>query len=421
MFTCMRRLLAVSVVVVWLPALSQQLTFVEALRLAEERSQQIVAADASAAAVNEMAVAAGQLPDPVLKLGVDNVPLSGPDRFSLTRDFMTMQRIGVMQELTRSDKRRLRVERLQRDASRIRAERRQTVAAIQREAALAWIDSHFAQQALELVQRQLREAELQAEGAELAFRTRRGSQADVFAGRAAVANLQDRLRLAQRQVDTARLTLARWIGAPAAALPLQGSVAWQEAPAALALLQRLEEIPALAILSAQVAAAETEVRLAEAERKPDITVEAMYGRRGPSYSDMFSVGVSIPLPIRPSQRQERQVAAKLAALSEARARLQDAMLVQEALLRTGLTEWNAGKDRVHRLSEDLVPAARNRTQGALVAYSAGTSELAEVLAARREELEALMQVLSLEMETARTWAQLNYQTPQDAAATKDPS
>jgi outer membrane protein TolC len=407
------------VVVLWLPAWSQQLTLSEALRTAVARSQQIVAADASAAAVSEMAVAAGQLPDPVLKLGVENVPLSGPDRFSLTRDFMTMQRIGVMQELTRSDKRRLRVERLQQDARRIQAERRQTIASIQRETALAWIESRYAQETLQLVERQLNEAELQADGAELTFRTGRGSQSDVFAARAAVATLQDKLRLAHRQVETARLGLTRWIGLPAAALAAGGTAPWQEPPAALALLQRLEDIPALAMQSAQVAAAETEVRQAETERRPDVTVEAMYGRRGPAFPDMFSVGVSIPLPINQGQRQNREVAAKLATLSEARARLEDAKLAQEASLRVGLAEWEVGRRRIQRLNQDLVPVARNRTAGALIAYSVGKADLAAVLAARRDELDALMQVLSLEIETARLWAQLNYQVPQEPAATRD--
>lgn len=418
MLYSMRRLLAASVVVLWLPAWAQQLTLSEALRTAVERSQQVVAVDASAAVVSEMAVAAGQLPDPVLKLGVENVPLSGPDRFSLTRDFMTMQRIGVMQELTRSDKRRLRVERLQQDAARIRAERRQTIASIQRDTALAWIESRYAQESRRLIERQLKEAELQVEGAELTFRTGRGSQADVFAARSAVASLQDKLRLTQRQVDTARIGLARWIGPSAAALPVGGPLPWQEPPAALALLQRLDDIPVLAIQGAQVAATETEVRQAEAERRPDVTVEAMYARRGPSFPDMFSVGVSIPLPINQGQRQNREVAAKLAALSEARARLEDARLAQEASLRAGLAEWEVGRRRIQRLNEDLVPVAHNRTAGALVAYSAGKADLMAVLAARRDELDALMQVLSLEMETARLWAQLNYQAPQEPAITK---
>lgn len=416
---CMRRLLAASVVILWLPAWGQQLTLSEALRTAVGRSQQIVAVDASAAALNEMAVAAGQLPDPVLKLGIENVPLSGPDRFSLTRDFMTMQRIGLMQELTRPQKRKLRVERLRQDSRRIEAERQQTIASIQRETALAWIDARYAQGMLLLIERQLKEADLQIEGAELAFRTGRGSQADVFAGRAALAALQDKARLAQRQLQTARLRLARWVGSPAAGLPLGGTAPWQDPPAGISLLQHLERAPAIAILSAQAAAAEAEVRQAEAERRPDVTLEAMYARRGPAFPDMFSVGVSIPLPINADQRQNREVAAKLASLSEARAKLQDAMAAEEAMLRVALSEWNIGKQRLQRLSQDLLPAAENRTQGALVAYSAGKADLASVLAARRDELDARMQVLLLEMETARSWAELNYHVPHDAAITKD--
>ena len=88
------------------PALAADaLTLAEAQRLAVERSRQITAQDAAVTASREMAVAAGQLPDPVLKIGVDNLPVSGPDRGSLTADFMTMRRIGVTQEITRSDKR----------------------------------------------------------------------------------------------------------------------------------------------------------------------------------------------------------------------------------------------------------------------------------------------------------------------------
>src|SRR5688572_10490274 len=121
----------------------QSLTLQEAQRIALARSQQVSANDAAAQAARQMAVAAGQLPDPVLKLGVDNVPVTGPDRLSLSRDFMTMRRVGVMQELPRSDKRRLKVERVERDIQRIAAERSQAVATVQRETALTWIDRYY--------------------------------------------------------------------------------------------------------------------------------------------------------------------------------------------------------------------------------------------------------------------------------------
>jgi len=81
------------------------LTLEHALQLAQQRSHALVAQDASAAAARNMAVGAGQLPDPVIKGGIINLPVSGADRFSLTRDFMTMRSIGVMQEFAGADKR----------------------------------------------------------------------------------------------------------------------------------------------------------------------------------------------------------------------------------------------------------------------------------------------------------------------------
>lgn len=393
-------------------AAQQTLSLPEAQRIALSRSQQLVANEAAAAAVRDLSVAAGQLPDPVLRLGVDNVPLSGPGRFSLSHDEMTMQRIGVMQELTRGDKRRLRVERVQRDGERVRAERLETAAMIERESALAWIERRYAQALTQLVREQIAENRLQVEGAELAFRTGRGNQADVFAARAAVASIEDRLRQTQRQVEGARVLLARWIGPDAAAAAPAGSVPWQQPPAAVALLQRLQELPALQVLQAQVAATETEVRQAQANRRPDVTVEAMYGRR-PAYPDMFSINVSIPLPINRADRQDRDVAAKLATLAEAEARYQDALAAQEGAIRAQLTEWEAGRQRVIRLQSELLPAARNRTEGAMSTYRSGKGDLLAVLAARRDELDAQMQVLQLEMDTARVWAQLNFIVPQD--------
>src|SRR5437899_12229743 len=87
-----------------LQAHAAPLSLDDALRLAQERSRQLPAQDASATAARQMAVAAGQRPDPTLKAGISNLPVNGPDRFSLTNDFVTMRSVGVMQEFTRKGK-----------------------------------------------------------------------------------------------------------------------------------------------------------------------------------------------------------------------------------------------------------------------------------------------------------------------------
>ncbi len=407
------------------PALAQQpLTLSEAQRVALARSQQLTAQDAAAAAVREMAAAAGRLPDPVLKLGVDNLPVSGPDRLSLSRDFMTMRRIGLMQELTRADKRQLRVERLQRDAQRVQAERELAVASIQRDTALAWIERHYAQAMLDLLLQQAQEIQLQAQGAEVAYRAGTGSQADIFGARAALASLHDRVRQTERQVRSATVMLGRWVGPDNAAQPLAGTVPWQDtAHAHLLIGDHLRRLPQLRVLAAQVDAADTEVRQARANTRPDWTIEAMYSQRGPAYSNMVSIGVSIPLQLDRANRQDREVASKVASLAQTRANFEDALAAHEAEVRVLLNDWTAGKDRLAKLTAELLPAARQRVEAATVSYRTGKGDLMSLLSTRRDEIDARMQLLSLELETARLWAQLNHLTADGGAtgSTKEPS
>src|SRR5512134_3083654 len=71
-------------------AVEVPLTLAEAQRLALVQSPLVGARRSAVEAAREQAVAAAQMADPVLKVGIDNLPVNGADAFSLTRDFMTM-------------------------------------------------------------------------------------------------------------------------------------------------------------------------------------------------------------------------------------------------------------------------------------------------------------------------------------------
>ena len=391
---------------------AEPLTLPEAQRIAGGRSGQLLAHDALALAAREQAVAAGQLPDPVLKFGIDNVPADGPDRGSLTRDFMTMRRIGIAQEIPRSEKRQLRAEKFAREAERVQAQRQLTLANVQQGTAIAWLDRYYAQAQHDLLQRQIDETRLQVQAAESAFRGNRGSQADVFAARAAAIVLQDRLSQIDRLSRSAALMLARWVGVPAAERPISGSPPWQSTPLQDGgLNEHLKRHPDLLAFNAEIDAAETEARLAQANKKSDWSVEASYARRGPAYSNMVSIGLSIPLQWNPSDRQDRELAARLAKVDEAKARYDDALRKTEAEVRGLLNDWQTGKDRLVRFRDELIPAMSQRTEAALTGYRTGKGDLASALAARRDEIDVRLQALTLEMETARSWAQLNFLIP----------
>jgi outer membrane protein TolC len=164
----------------------------------------------------------------------------------------------------------------------------------------------------------------------------------------------------------------------------------------------------------EVAAAEA--RLAQANRRADWTVEANYARRGPAYSNMVSVGVSIPWQWDRGKRQDRELASKLALVEQAKAQREDALRAHVAEARAMIYEWENGRSRQARYHGELTPLARERTHATLAAYRGGKANLAEVLAARRNELEVRLQGLQLEMETARWWAQLNFLVPLERTA-----
>ncbi|MCC7327281.1 MAG: TolC family protein [Burkholderiales bacterium] len=384
------------------------LTLAEAQRRALARSQMLPAQDAAAAAAREMAVAAGQLPDPVLKLGIDNVPVNGSDAWSLTQDFMTMGRIGVMQEWINTDKRDTRRARFEREASRAEVEKAAAQANIARDTALAWIDRYYAEALVALIGEQIVEAGLEVDSAEFAYRGGRGSQADVFAARGAKAALTERMSEARRRVATAVTMLARWVGQGADA-PLAGSPKFETVPLSRThLATQLADHPMIAQLTQAQAVAAAEAQVAQANRDPSWSFEIAYQQRSSAYSNMMSVGVSIPLPWDRANRQDRDVAAKLALVDQARALREEALRAHVAEVAAMLDEWDNGRERQALYAESLLPLARDRTAAAVAAYRGGKSALAEVLAARRGELDLRREALLLERETARLWAQLNF-------------
>ena len=388
------------------------LTLGEAQRAALERSRSLAGQRLAIEASRDMAVAAAQYPDPVLTLSLENVPAEGPDRFRLSRDGMTMKRVGVMQELTAREKRTLRAERFEIEARKMQAEQESMTAMVQRDTAMAWLDAWYMDAAVAVVA-ELRERALQeVTAAESEYRAGRGSQPDVLMAHANVAMLDDRAAEAQRKARNARTMLGRWTGEEAASRPLgaKPDLAMLAVMGHDDVLARHPEIEALDRTQEMAA---SEARLAQANRSPDWSVELAWQERPSRFGDMFTVGVSIPLPWDRANRQDRELSAKLALAEQARAARDEALRKHAAEFRTMVNEWESNRSRVARYEREILPLARSRSEASMIAYRSGKSSRSEVLASLRAELDARLMALMLEAETARLWAQLNYLIPEN--------
>jgi outer membrane protein TolC len=355
-----------------------------------------------------MAVSASQLPDPVLRAGIDNLPVNGPDAWSLERDFMTMRRIGVMQEYVSSAKRVARQERGEREARRWEAEAEMSRTEIRTDVAIAWYDRLFVSRTEQLQQALQQEVAMQRRAAEAQVISGKGSAAEVLTVDALLIQSRDRVIAARRQQQVAIAKLTRWLGADASR-PLAGAERIPSEAEVIALPEHdLHNIPHLRVLAGQLDVAEAEVEVAEQNRSPNWSWEVAYQQRGPAYSNMISVGVSIPLPIARADRQDRELAARLAQRDQARDQLADARRRYVSEFDTMRIEWLGLRERQRELESALLPAVRQRVDAVLAAYGSGQQNLAAVLEARRAEVDARVQILELERDSARLWARLRY-------------
>ncbi len=383
------------------------LTLEEAAQLALANQPLLAGQQAAISAAEKNAVAAAQLPDPRLKLGIDSLPITGSEAFSVRRDDFTQFKVGVSQEFPRAEKRRLRGAMAQLEAQRDTEELEVTRRAIKRDAALAWLEVFYPESALTLVQAQEKEMEAQFEAAKIAYRASRVSQADVLASQVALDLLKDREADFARQASRSRASLARWIGGDAAR-PLADTLPQSRFPQGrVTLIANVQNHPQLNYLDKQVEMSQTDVELARQAYKPDWNLEVSYGNR-PAFPDFFSVQVGIDLPVFTGKRQDPALASKLSLLDKSRTMKEDAQRVLKADAERSYADWQSSEERLQRFDDSILPQAKNRVNAALAAYQAGRGELNTVLLARRDELEIKLQRLNLAVEAQRAQLQLQY-------------
>jgi outer membrane protein TolC len=382
-----------------------------ALATAERESPRLAARRSAIAAAGDRADRAGELPDPKLRLGIDNLPVSGAEAWQWNTDFMTMRRIGVVQDVPNGDKRKARESRGAAEREVEQAALAATRLALRRETATAWFDLAYAERAKRELDRLGAQIELQRETLAPAIAAGRASAADAFMLGGALEGVRERLIEQDRAIAKARAQLATFVpgaaSAPPGEAPDTGQLPWPRER----LLAALHAHPELAPYHERVRLARSEVALERTTKIPDWNVELLYGWRSPAFSNMVTLMFSVDLPIAPGRRQDRDIAARVAQLEQTEAMAEEARRMHEADVRTALADWDAAVQRLGRYDSRVLPLARDRASAALAAYRGGAGSLAGVIEAGRAETEAQLARLAAEAERARAWARLAYLVP----------
>lgn len=376
----------------------------------------IRAASARVAAARARVGPAGLLPDPLLSLGIVNLPISkepmeapgghGTPAAEPEPEMMTMKMIGIGQMLPYPGKLSL---------SRRAAERELTAAQIGVEAARldvarevkdAYYELAYLERALEVVENNRKLLVNFIGVTETRYSVGVGGQQDVLKARVEASRLaEDAATLhEQRRATQARLNaaLARPTTAPidVAVIPERierAAVAAQArdvrfvsaafgARAAGSALPALAELQELAVTNKpeirehleRIAAQETRVELARKAHLPDFDVSLQYGQRS-QLPDMVTAMVSIPLPIQKRKRQNLAVSEAQAEAAMLHAEHQAEVLVTQREVARLYAELERIRTQLALFKKAIVPQGRASLEAAAASFQVGRVDFLTLL------------------------------------------
>ncbi|MGF6245184.1 outer membrane protein TolC [Paraburkholderia sp. GAS38] len=385
------------------------LTLDEALQIATLRSPSIQAAQASVRGSSDVVVKAGQLPNPTLNLSVQDLPINGPNAFTIGQDNFTMRGIGIQQEWVSPAKRRLQTTLADRAVQRDQSTYLEKVAEVRQQTAMAWLNAIYAKKAVALSQALVDHLGQELAARQASYRGAKGTAVDVAQANLTLGNARDELINAQQDEKTALIALSRWTAA-GNVLDVAGNPPELASPVSSLSVEQLAQVqPSLIAARAAISLADADTDVSRSNRNPNWTWGLTYFKSGGHFPDYVSVGVSIPLPIHRGNVEDRDVEQKSEMGTQARLTYEDTERRVVADIQSLTAKLAGGRERLANAKQTVLPAAEQKVQLANAAYRSGAGTLSDALDARHTQLEADLQVLNLERDVSLVWAQLEYQ------------
>jgi outer membrane protein TolC len=374
---------------------AQPIGYDEALRAAVAEQPQVQARELQLDARRSAASAADELPDPTLRAGIQNFPVTGPNAFEPFGVEMNMLQVGVEQEIPNLAKRHARAGMAGADIELATAQLAHARHMARLGAGKAWVSLAYKQQALVIADEALAQiGKLVPLGrsAVASGSARPGQSLEI---RRAVLDVEDMRTRIEADRETAQAMLARFVA-------VQAATATGTIPQADVDVERLratlEHNPEILLAIAQVRQAAARTDLARSEKRPDFGVNVSYGRRDPAFGDVVSVMGSVTLPLFAGRRQNPRIAAAEAEAAAAQSMQADRLRELAAQFEGDVAAWRSAYQQWQRATDELRPLAESRAELERASFAAGRAELLDVIDAIKAL--ALLRVEILEREQA---------------------
>jgi len=404
-------LFAIAIVFTATPPASAQpagatLQLAEAVQIAvSARDPSIAGFESRAAALDQRAIADAQLPDPMARLAVANLPV---DSFNFTQEPMTQLQLGLRQEFPRGDTLNINGVRRHAQADEQRARKDLALRRIELAVTTAWLDRFYFDKAKGIVAERRSAVTNLIEALSASFATGNLTSQDILRTELEISLLDDRLIEMERNEAVARVDLGRYIGADAER-PLPGELPDLPEPAGFeAIADVLNRHPQLASYDALIEVEEADVRLAEQAYRPSWALEAGYGMRGGGRADFASLGISVSIPLFPGRRQDRNLEAAIAERGAARLDRGATALDLRRELERAYADWTHLKSRVELYRSATIARAGEAAEASITTYGNRLTDYPELIRSQLAELDAELKFFELATAQAKSWAVLKF-------------
>ena len=404
------------------------ITMQEAIKVAIQHDPWLTGNQHQEQALRAAGKAASVLPDPILSMGMLNLPSDG---FAFNQEPMTQLKVGFAQTFARGDSLSIKQQQLSYQAGQHPHQREDRKAKIKVTVSQLWLDAIKADHTIRLINRDRVLFEQLVDIVKASYSSARGNtrQQDVISAKLELARLDDRLTVVNSQRDLALTHLSEWLIPSvqravsetfAYATPLPKSPELVNNYKALlqsadnaALLQLLTHHPALLAIEQSVKAGDSAVKLAKQKYKPQWGVNASYAYRhddpfGRSRADFFSIGITVDVPIFGYAKQDSELAAsRLTAQSiETEKRLLQQQMFSQVLSlyqqKTRLGQREVG------FLVSILPQIQEQADASLSAYTNDDGDFSEVMRARIAQLSGQIELIDIQIEKFKKHMQLEY-------------
>jgi len=388
-----------------------ELSLLEAEAIALKADPMLNLIDANAQALDEAAIADGQLPDPKMSFSLFNFPT---DTFSRTQEPITQLRFGLQQAIPRGDTLALKSKRTSLKAGSMRAKNADEELKLRSKVRKYWFETWYWVQAERTLNKDMSLFRQLVDITESQYAAGKQNQQDVIRAELEFGLLEDRLTHIKQQQEAARAGLSQWLGkeslrglpAELPALPALPSIAEMQAG--------ISTHPAIRIFSSKIDMNRQSVAIAREAYKPAWSLGLKYGVRdgnnpdGSERADFLAATIGLDLPIFTDKRQDRRLAAAQKLASAAQLELDDKYAVMQSKLERDYVTLTRLAQRLKRYEETLIGQAVANSEASLLAYQNDTTDFATLMRAKITELNTNLKALRIHTDYAKAHARLLY-------------